>query len=937
MSDPISINLLLGAITEPAGTSCPGAFDPGPLLIQFGGVDNAWTSFTAEEENVWVYDSAVDGLGNIIVAAEVTSTSVSIAQAWISKFSSSGDLLWRKHFNRTGAEANGCGAMAVTTDDLGNVYVGGYHRLNVATPTAHREDYPFFVKFDCQGNEVWSQAFASDGPYTSNYSFFVEAMTFHEGFVYALAVENYETTYLVKLSPAGSMVFKKAIKAGTQADSLYGFGLQADGNGDLLIGGSNWGMDRLYFAKFDTNGNNIWFRATSYGDGLYEYENGFAVAPNGSVAISTVGGNDEVGVVIYDTDGNLVVNKLVNFGQYVYSPQYHRCAFNASNELIVGGVLIGYTSTQNHYFKVNTSGNIAWERVLVSGTNQYVDDISPSQMIIKDGLIYIAHSSMSNGYNRHEYTGILKMPAEPSGNGRFGDYISYHTPLEKPYMATMVAGTFADIANAATTYGFNFDASEPLTLVGGYSIVEHDKTAEGISTVLLYQNYPTLTNDSWSAMWTQNEWPDANWHYAGFQHTASDASGNIYCCGYYDDPGSFSRNAMVKFSPSGTVIWQKYLQLTAGFSREMYLDVDSSGNLYQLIKTTTNLWHLVKWDSDGTVLWQRALTITGSAIYRVKATTSGVYCLGNGAPPNGIVFKYGHDGTLIYQKNFTLTTPNGATAEVDVTDIQEVSDGIVVSGEVLYSSTAGWNIFIAKLSSDFTTVTWSHIYGLDSVRKSLDTAYAMLKDSSDNFYLVGGNNDGAGLDANAYRMAIIKFNSSGTKLWERKWHAPGGIAMTQFNGGLTAAMSSDEHIYIGAYTLIPSFGDNYARDGTHVLSKFNLNGDRLWSKEIYPGGGVQTNMVGLGFRGDRAFFNAEYVGDRYGGWLANMHVTDIQNGAFGRWFVRDFALLTESDILATEVTGPVNNPTTSTYTVTTPTATTANVPSLMQAFVQPIR
>ena len=96
------------------------------------------------------------------------------------------------------------------------------------------------------------------------------------------------------------------------------------------------------------------------------------------------------------------------------------------------------------------------------------------------------------------------------------------------------------------------------------------------------------------------------------------------------------------------------------------------------------------------------------------------------------------------------------------------------------------------------------------------TGRSITIDSEDNIYITGYAGDLGTTD-----IVIIKYNSSGTKLWQRIWGGSG------YEGryGLKLAIDSQDHLYIASTT--NSFG---AGESDAVLIKYNKSGNLLWNK-----------------------------------------------------------------------------------------------------------
>jgi hypothetical protein len=110
---------------------------------------------------------AIDAAGNTFqvgVAAAVTVSAYSITSGvvFVRKLSPAGTLLWTKAFGAGIFAGNYAVARGVTTDPSGNViFVGEFNGIinfGASTLTSNATD-AFVVKFDTDGNHVWSKSF----------------------------------------------------------------------------------------------------------------------------------------------------------------------------------------------------------------------------------------------------------------------------------------------------------------------------------------------------------------------------------------------------------------------------------------------------------------------------------------------------------------------------------------------------------------------------------------------------------------------------------------------------------------------------------------------------------------------------------------------------------------------------------------------------------
>lgn len=181
---------------------------------------------------------------------------------------------------------------------------------------------------------------------------------------------------------------------------------------------------------------------------------------------------------------------------------------------------------------------------------------------------------------------------------------------------------------------------------------------------------------------------------------------------------------------------------------------DSSGNSYTSAYVSSISARLFKHDSSGNLLWQRAVTSSTAGFTRIY----------------GLVLD--STGSNIYA---AMSVP----------------------------SASGTNSFgVVKIDSS-GSVVWSRVY-YGTVSSGNNSANAISRDSSDNIYVAGQAPD-------TYTSAyLVKINSSGTLLWQRKYVVAGG---SWYNA---VSVGSDGYIYAA--------GSQHA--------KFDSSGNLIWMRDV---------------------------------------------------------------------------------------------------------
>jgi hypothetical protein len=264
--------------------------------------NHLWSKRFGDANSQYAYGVAVDGSGNVAIAGQFfgtvdfgggTLTSAGGDDIFVAKFDVGGNHLWSKRFGDAnsqlayGVAAGGSGNIALTGTFWSTVDFGG------GTLTSAGNDDIFVVKFDANGNHLWSKRFG-DASFSQN-----------------------------------------------------AWGIAADGSGNAVVTGSFWGtvnfgggaltsagLNDIFIAKFDTNGNHLWSKRC--GDTSQQEGRGVAIDAWGNVIMTghssgtvdfgggpvSSAGSYDVFVVKYNASGNHIWSKC--FGD-MYA-QYGQCA-----------------------------------------------------------------------------------------------------------------------------------------------------------------------------------------------------------------------------------------------------------------------------------------------------------------------------------------------------------------------------------------------------------------------------------------------------------------------------------------------------------------------------------------------------------------------------------------------------------------------------------
>lgn len=250
--------------------------------------------------------------------------------------------------------------------------------------------------------------------------------------------------------------------------------------------------------------------------------------------------------------------------------------------------------------------------------------------------------------------------------------------------------------------------------------------------------------------------------------------------------------------------------------------------------TATRLW---------TRVWGTSQYSSASAL--IMDSTGGVYVVGSTS--DGLDGQPHAGGDDAYMIKFTT---NGASewtrlwgsgdGDYPGTIASDNAGGLYVVGSTDGSfdgqTNQGRDAFLTKFTTNGTR-EWSRIWG------STDYGYAKsIAVLGTNIYVSGfdyGAFDGQ-TNEGAANVFLSKFSPSGQRVWTRMW---GG---QEYSFGYALAVSTNHDIYVAGQTYSNPFdGEANPAGYAAFLSKFNADGDRLWSRLLTNGPAMEATAVAV--------------------------------------------------------------------------------------------
>jgi hypothetical protein len=376
-------NYTSGVAACTAGNSC--GFSQVYAVLPLGWLtQNGAESGTAAADGVKFINNNifVTGYTNVGLSGQLES---SARDTYLAKYSESGTLVWMRQF---GAGA-GTISYGLGVDNNSNSYIAGYTFAALPGQTQSGVKDYFVTKYDVDSNMVWvRQVGCGTGAYCPAYGISTDINT-GNSYVAGTATAGLsgqtqsgnEDYFVVKYDTNGNLVWTRQV--GAAGGFTRGLAIANDVNGNSYVTGyttvglsgqTQSGTRDYYIAKYDTNGNLIWTRQVGAVGGNTQ---GFAIASD-TAGNSYVTGYTNVGlsgqtqlgtydyfVAKYDTNGNLTWTRQV--GAAGGTTQGAGVAVdNDLNVYITGGTSVGINGqtkigTVDYYIaKYDSNGNLVW-------------------------------------------------------------------------------------------------------------------------------------------------------------------------------------------------------------------------------------------------------------------------------------------------------------------------------------------------------------------------------------------------------------------------------------------------------------------------------------------------------------------------------------------------------------------------------------------------
>ncbi len=302
--------------------------------------------------------------------------------------------------------------------------------------------------------------------------------------------------------------------------------------------------------------------------------------------------------------------------------------------------------------------------------------------------------------------------------------------------------------------------------------------------------------------------------------------------------------------------WVKRINGTAnGYEWAESVATDSAGNVYLAAwrlmsgQPFNRDWYVAKYNASGQELWTS--TYDGPSSYDDRAlnvivdSSGNAYVTGNRHAGASLSYdantaKISSAGATIWRDFYDGPSSGASTTDDHGSALALAENGsIIVAGVRDYGSNSSLADFLIIKYDSTGSRTWVQSY--DGTGNNFDWAYHVVVDSSGDIYVVGPST-GSG---SGYDWAVVKFSSSGTQLWSRRFNGSGNV--------------NDEPYGLSLDPLGNILACGYATNSSGYqdlcLNKYSPTGDTVWVRSYDgPAGGND-----IAYRVDVDEFGNAYV------------------------------------------------------------------------------
>ncbi len=661
----------------------------------------------------------VDASGNCYVTGKASGVNFFFDWATV-KYDPSGNQLWADTFGS---------ATATWTEEPVKIVIDASEYLYV-TGTASlgsisNKDY-YVIKYDQSGNRIWENSYAGTLTNGTDTPVDIAVDPYGNVFVTGNSVGNPsgQDIVTVKFNPTGQFVWENRIDSIQQTDYARSIVYDNQTNSVILAGDitvstaapllRDWVVMRL-----DTSGTELMSSLIDGPGNTFDIPFSIALNSNGSFAVTgffsmnTAGlSNNDIGTVFYDSMFNIDYTKYFNGDAFAddqgadmvvdAAGNTYVCGFTYNNDIYYEDLIV---------FKVNASGQRVWTYIY-KGNQEISSEKAVAIAIDSQQNVYVTGTTDSTTSN--SFRNIFTAKIDANGVAVWENTFS-GTNSGSDYPIAIAVAPNGNVIVAANTFNIGTDVD---------------------ATLICYDPSGNLL---WSTPYDNGGQGEL------FQALAVDNNNNAYGAGTFLPANGFlSDGLLVKFDPSGTVLWDTTYDFSSSNSDRDFFNsiaLDNAGNVFVAGQANNN-FVTAKYLPNGNPEWIQNYSHSS---FPDSATAIAIDPFGDvlvagtmGQPVEadfGLV-KYRNNGTLVWDRRYA----NSAGSDDIVNDIAVDADGSAyITGWETANFSTNYNFMTLKYDSAGTfqyELIWS-----DPVGVAPDYSKRIGLDANGNIYIMGDANE----------------------------------------------------------------------------------------------------------------------------------------------------------------------------------------------------
>jgi uncharacterized delta-60 repeat protein len=308
--------------------------------------------------NDHAHDVRTDSAGNVIVTGWI-ETAAGNADCHTVKYSPEGDLIWENTY--AGSPTGTDYGYALTVDQNGNAYVAGFG--NGDNPTFDI----FILKYDSNGDEVWTQRWSSPFQTYSAYAYSIAVDNQGNVFTTGFMSDGFTDGEFITLKFNSSGVLQWATPYNGSTSSIdYANHIVVDSNGNSYIAGWSGGANNLHdmtTIKYDPSGNELWVRRYNGTADDNDYAYWLALDSSGNVYVAgqsvETGSDNDTTTIKYAPNGDEIWIRHYDSPAHGYDAG-QAIAVDADGNAYVTGNHTLATGLECVTLKYSAAGDLLW-------------------------------------------------------------------------------------------------------------------------------------------------------------------------------------------------------------------------------------------------------------------------------------------------------------------------------------------------------------------------------------------------------------------------------------------------------------------------------------------------------------------------------------------------------------------------------------------------